>query len=298
MEFRFLLIFTGLSLIWGASFLWIKIALIELSPMGVATFRVGLGMCGALAIAFFKGVKFPREKRAWLVFLGPALLNTALPFPMIAWAETRISSGLASVLNGTVPLFTFIMAHFFFHDERMTLKRAIGLLCGFLGVLVLASKALFEQGGSNSLEGMAAMLSAIVLYACANVYAKKYLRGQQPMVTAALTLTFAFLILLPWYLLSEPVHVPALPMTWLALLWLGLLGLSTAYVFYFYLIEHWGPSRVSTIAYVFPFMGMLLGIIFLNEAFTWRLGAGAVLIVTGLWIINHANGGQGDRVTR
>lgn len=289
MKMRFWVIFSGLAIVWGASFLWIKIALEELSPLNVATFRIGLGMTGLLLASAVMREKLPINPRAWLLFLGPALLNTALPFPLIAWAETRISSGMASVLNGTVPLFTFLMAHFFFQDERLTLKRVFGLFCGFLGVVVLASKALFESGQSSSLLGMAAMLSAVGLYALANVYAKKYLRGQRPLVTSTMTLTLAFLILLPFTLvLDRPVQLPQRPMTWLALGWLGLLGLSTAYVCYFYLVEHWGPSRVSTIAYLFPFIGMLLGIVFLQEVLTWRLGVGACLIVLALWIINHS----------
>lgn len=277
-----------MSLIWGASFLWIKIALQEITPLALATCRVGMGIAGLIVVVLLRRVKLPSRPAAWALFLGPAILNCALPFPLISWAETRISSGMASVINGTVPLFTYVLAHFCFHDERMTAKRAVGLFCGFLGVVTLASKALFNGEHGNSLSGIVAMILAVLCYALGNVYAKKYLRGQPAIVTSLCSLALAFGMMAPCLLISEhPVKWPSLGLTWLALSWLGLLGLSTAYVMYYYLVEHYGPSRVSTVAYVFPFVGMLLGLIFLGEQPTWRLAAGAVLIVMGLWIVNH-----------
>lgn len=285
---RFWLLFVAMSLIWGASFLWIKIALEEISPLALATCRIALGVIGLIVLCAFRRVKIPWKLRTWMLFLAPAILNSAIPFALISWAETRISSGMASILNGTVPLFTFVLAHFCFHDERMTLKRAIGLFCGFIGVIVLAGKDLLSAGHENSLAGVGAMILAVLCYALGNIYAKKYLRGQPALVTSMLSLTLALALILPVLLATEhPVHWPMRGRTWFALSWLGFLGLSTAYVMYYYLLDHFGPSRVSTVAYVFPFIGMLLGIVFLNEHPTWHLAAGATLIVAGLWIVNH-----------
>ncbi len=288
MNLRNWIVFGLLSAVWGASFLWIGIALDEkITPMTLATVRVGLGLSGLLLVVRLKNVALPREPRVWALFIATGILNTALPFPLISWAETRIDTGMASVLNGTVPLFTNVFAHFLFHDERMSLRRAFGLLCGFAGLLVLASKAFGQGERLTTLPGILAMLGAVFCYAAANCYAKKFLRGQRPIITATMTLLIAFIIMLPALLITEhPVKWPVLPLTWIALSWLGFLGLSWAYVAYFDLIEQWGPSRVSTSAYLYPFVGMLLGIVFRHEAPTWRLYVGAAMIVLGLWIVN------------
>ncbi len=174
MNLRNGLVFAALSAIWGASFLWIGIALDEhITPMTLATVRVGLGLAGLLVWVRWKRVELPREPRVWLLFVATGILNTALPFPLISWAETRIDTGMASVLNGTVPLFTNVFAHFLFHDEKMSAKRAFGLLVGFAGVLVLASKS-FERGErETTLPGILAMLGAVLCYATANCYTRR-----------------------------------------------------------------------------------------------------------------------------
>jgi drug/metabolite transporter (DMT)-like permease len=300
MQLRNWLLFSALAAIWGASFLWIKIAVREISPMMLATTRVGLGLAGLLVAMRVRRIAIPRQPRVWLLFLGTALMNAALPFPLISWAETRINSGMASVLNGTVPLFTNIIAHFCFHDERMSLRRAAGLACGLAGVVVLASNGHGPDttAHESSLPGLLAMLAAVLCYASSNAYAKRFLRGQPPLLISTMTLLIAFLLMAPTLVLTEPLQLPREPLTWLALSWLGLLGVSVAYVIFYVLLAEWGPSRVSTIAYVFPFTGMLLGIIFLNEPPTWRLCAGAGLIAVGLWFVNRGARADASRPTQ
>jgi drug/metabolite transporter (DMT)-like permease len=302
MQFRNLLLFLALSVIWGASFLWIKIAVRECSPAALGTIRIGLGLSGLLIAMRVLKVRFPREARIWFLFIGAGLLNAAIPFPLVAWAEKHISSSMASVLNGTVPLWTNIVVHFCFPDDKMNARRVAGLLCGFAGVVVLASGRApvpdGENGHETTLLGVAAMLAAALCYAFANAYTKKFLRGLAPIVISTMTFIFAFLIMLGMWAVSGPLRLPTLPLTWVALSWLGFLGLSAAYVMYFKLFDAWGPSRVSTIAYGFPFTGMMLGIVFLNEAPTWRLLAGAMLIVLGLWIVNRRPRGLVGAETR
>ncbi|MEI6234578.1 MAG: DMT family transporter [Planctomycetota bacterium] len=281
--------FVALSLVWGSSFMWIGVALDEhIAPMTVATIRVGLGLLGLLAVLLIKKVKLPREPRLWLLFSGTALLNVVLPFPLISWAGTRIDSSLSAVLNGTVPLFTTLFAHVCFHDEKLSLPRFIGLMCGFCGVVVLSSRTMESNGKQTTLPGILAMLAAATCYGLNNVYSKRFLRGQPPLLTATMTLLIAFATLCPiWLVMEYPVRMPVLPLTWFALCWLGFLGVSAAYVCFFALLELWGPTRASTVAYVFPVVGMTLGIIFRNEHPTWRLFVGSALILIGLWMINR-----------
>src|SRR5512139_3393120 len=133
-------IFVLLGLIWGSSFLWIRIAVQDTGPFTLVALRLLFGLIGLFAIMVYKKQPFPRDRRLILLLAFMGLINTALPFTLISWGETRIESSLASILNGTVPLFAIIIAHYWLHDERITPARIIGLIVGFIGVFVLVGR--------------------------------------------------------------------------------------------------------------------------------------------------------------
>src|SRR3970040_1164263 len=133
-------VFVWLGLIWGSSFLWIRIAVQDTGPFTLVALRLLFGLFGLLAVMKYKKLPFPRDKRTLLSLAIMGVINTALPFPLISWGETRIESSLASILNGTVPLFAIIIAHYWLHDERITLARIVGLIVGFVGVVVLVGR--------------------------------------------------------------------------------------------------------------------------------------------------------------
>jgi drug/metabolite transporter (DMT)-like permease len=280
-------IFGLLGLIWGSSFLWIKIAVAEVGPFVLVSFRLLFGLIGLLAIMFFTKRSFARDRSTWLRFLVMAIINTAIPFVLISWGEKTIDSGLASILNGTVPLFTIVIAHFWLHDEKISFGRMLGLIIGFIGVIVLVSRDIGPQGLQGDILGQLAVLLAAISYATGITFSRKHLRGQNPLIQAASTLLIADAAM--WLItpiVEHPLALPQLPITWLALAWLGLLGTCIAYLLWFTLINAWGATRASLVTYVFPVIGLILGIVFLHEEPDWRLWVGSALVIVSVLAVN------------
>jgi drug/metabolite transporter (DMT)-like permease len=272
---------------WGASFLWIKIALNELDPFSLVTYRMAFGTLGTwlLLFALKLPVSYTRQRLLGSMFIG--FLGLAIPITLLSWGETRIDSGLAGILNGTVPLWAFVIAHFALHDERITLHKALGLGAGFLGLVILMSRDLQPGSWSGSILGQLAVIGMAICYAISIVFTRRYLRGQHPVNTSAIAITTALasmLILTPIF--ESRIAVPRLPLTWLACAWLGVIGLSLALWAQYYLINHWGATRTTLVAYVMPVMAVILGIIFLNERLTWHLLVGGVLVIGGVGLVN------------
>jgi drug/metabolite transporter (DMT)-like permease len=276
-----------LGVIWGSSFLWIKIGVAEIGPITLVAFRLLFALLGLLVVFALQRRTFPRDSRTlWaLVFMG--VFNTAIPFALISWGETRIDSALASILNGTVPLFTIVIAHYWLADEKISLMRVIGLIVGFFGVVVLVSRDFGPEGLHSSVLGQLAVLAAAISYAVAATFSRRHLRGIPPVVQATSTVFIADL--LAWAgvpLVERPVTWPTLPITWLALIWLGLLGSCVALLLYFFLLNSVGATKSALVAYVFPVIGLILGIVFLDETADWRLLAGSALVVGGIAVVN------------
>jgi len=279
--------FIALGIIWSSSFLWIKIGVQEVGPTSLVAFRMLFGALSATAIVLYQKAPWPRDWRTWGIFiiLGPTSL--AIPIFLISWGEQTIDSAVASILNATVPLFTLIIAHYFLHDDKMTVNKVVGLVMGFLGIVILLSEDLLGSA-HNSAIGQAAVILASFFYAVTAVAARKYTqhvsgpaRGAAPLITATL---FMWLIV-PFG--DAPFKIPALPITWIAALWLGVLGSGIAIIINYYLIHEIGPTRTTLVTYIFPPGGLLLGVIFLNEQISWQLIAGSVLIVSSIIVVNR-----------
>jgi drug/metabolite transporter (DMT)-like permease len=290
--------FALLGLIWGSSFLWIKIAVEEIGPFTLVAFRLLFGLVGLLVIMRLQKQSFPRDPRVLLAYLFMGAFNTAIPFTLISWGETRIDSGLASILNGTVPLFTIVIAHFWLHDEKITLPRIGGLIVGFVGVVVLVSRDLGPEGLTGNLWGQVAVIGGSVCYAVAITFSRKHLRNQPPVLQATMILLIAdALMWIATPIAERPFRLPGLPLTWVAIAWLGLLGSCLAYLLFFFLINSWGPTRASLVTYVFPVIGLVLGIVFLKEVADWRLIVGSLLVVGGIVVVNFIRRPQPVRAT-
>lgn len=279
--------FVALGLIWGSSFLWIKIAVENVTPFVLVALRVSFGLLGLVVVMVAQRRSLPRDRRTILKFIFMGIFNTVIPFLLITWGETRIDSSLASILNGTVPLFTIVIAHFWLHDEKITGPRLAGLIVGFVGVVVLVVQD-FDPGAlQGNLLGQLAVLLASISYATALTFSRRYLRGTKPVVQSTMILvvaTAAMWIVTP--AADRSVVLPSTPLTWLAITWLGVLGLCVAYLLFFYLNNVWGPTRASLVTYVFPVVGVVLGIIFLNETLTWNMIIGSALVVCGILVVN------------
>ncbi len=279
--------FIALSLAWGSSFLWIKIGLQELGPITLVALRLLFGILGLLVVVAYNRPKFPDNRRLWgaLAILG--IIQTALPFLLITWGQQFIDSAVAAILNSTVPLFTMLLAHWYLQDDRLTLQRVIALLIGFFGVVVLLVRDL-DGGTQSSLLGQAAVLVAAICYAFSAVFARRNAKGVSPIVQAFVPLLVADALM--WALVplfESPLVLPSLPISWLAILWLGLIGSCIAYLLYYYLLHAIGPTRTTMVTYTFPVVGVALGVIFLNETLDINLLLGAVLVVTSIVIVNR-----------
>ena len=277
-----------LATVWGTSFLWIKIAVQEVGPFTLVALRLLFGLAGLVVVMLVTRRSLPRDPGLWLRFLIMGALNTALPITLISWGETTIDSALAAILNSTVPLFTIIIAHFWLHDEKITLPRLLGLGVGFTGVVVLVSRD-FGAGGLGDVAGQLAVVLASISYATSYTFSRRYLRGQSPVLQAAAVVFWGDLLMwLAVPLTEAPLRLPQLPQTWFAIAWLGLLGSCLAFLLNYYLINTVGPTRASLVTYVFPVIGLVLGILFLKEAADWRLLIGALLVLSGIVIVNRA----------
>lgn len=287
MKIRAWLAFSALGLIWGSSFLWIKIALEEIGPLLLVALRLFFGILVLSVTAAISRPEWPRQRRIWLTLTFLGLINNALPYLLISWGEQYIDSAVAAILNSTAPLFTMLIAHQFLSDDRMTSTRVAGLLLGFLGILVLFSRDL-PGGMQRGLLGQAAVLLAAMLYAISSVFARRKTIGLAPAVQALVPLIGADALI--WGmtpLLEGPLHLPRLPLTWVAVVWLGSLGVAVAYYLYFYLLHTVGPTRTILVTYVFPLIGVALGVFFLNERLDWHLALGAGLVVCSIAVVNR-----------
>lgn len=286
--------FALLGLIWGSSFLWIRIAVQDTGPFTLVALRLLFGLAGIAGIAIWKKQAFPRDPKTILALVVMAILNIALPFTLISWGEITVESSLASILNGTVPLFSIVIAHFWLHDEKITIPRILGLILGFCGVVILVGRDFDVDALGGSFLGQLAIISASVSYAVSASYARKNLKGQPPLMQSMVTLLVADLIIwgsLPVVgavapSLNAPNHFPTLTITWVAIAWLGLLGSCVAFLLFFYLLNNLGATRTTMVTYIFPVVGLVLGIVFLDEPMDWRLGIGSALILGGIVIVN------------
>ena len=255
--------------------------------MALVAFRMLFGVLVTGGIAIYQKAEWPRNWKTWGVYaiLGPTSL--AIPIFFISWGEQTIDSAVASILNATVPLFTLIIAHFWLHDDKITIQKAVGLLIGFAGTVLLFSEDLLASKHANFIGQMAVVLASL-FYAWSAVFGRKYtshvkgaVRGALPLITAAIFIW----IIAP--IAERPFLLPALPITWVAALWLGMFGSGLAIIMFYYLLHEIGPTRTSLVTYLFPVGGVILGVIFLHEQLSWQLFAGTVLIISSLVVVNY-----------
>ena len=276
-----------LGLIWGSSFLLIKIGVDELGPLPLVAVRIGLAALFMGAFLWLTRRRLPqtRTERAALLFVG--VMNTAVPFTLITWGEQDIDSGLATVLNATVPLFTLVFAHAALADERITPQKLAGLLVGFAGVAILASRDT-ASASPNPVSGQAAVLAASACYGLSVVVIRRYLRRVEPMTTAGVSLIVGGIVIIAVTLANGDLPDPGALSTdaILAVVTLGLLNTVVAYFLFYHLIDAWGATRTTLVTYVMPPVGVTLGALFLDEVVDWKIVVGAALILGAIVLVN------------
>ena len=287
--------FWALGLIWGSSFLLIRVGVEELSPFQVVFIRTGIAALGLNGLLFLRGKHLPFNWRGLLPLIIIGIGNTTIPFSLITWGETNITSGLAAMLQSTASLFTLVLAHFFFADERITLQKIVGLSVGFFGVIVLASRSM--TGGTidvPQLLGSLSIVLASLFYANFTIYSRKQIQNRfEPIMVSTGAMTFAaissgiLMVIAP--LVGGQAATPLNTVTTDvlgAVLLLGFTNTFIAYIIYYWIVRELGAARASMVTYVVPGVGLTLGAIVLHEIIDWRIILGALLIFCGIAIVN------------
>jgi len=271
-----------LSVLWGGAFFFSKVALGELPPFTVVWGRVTIAAIALNLIVRLTGERLPSDPKALFAFLLMGLLNNLIPFSLIFWGQTRISSSLASILNATTPLWTVLLAHFLTSDEHLTLNRLSGVFLGVVGVVITIGPDTLLGLGLNALAQLA-VIGAGVSYAIAGIYGKRF-KGNPPIVTAAGQVTGTAVMVIPVALLVDRpwTFPPPSLATWGALLGLGVLSTALAYIIYFRLLASAGATNVLLVTFLIPVSALFLGIAILGEQLDPRHFLGMAVIGLGL----------------
>jgi drug/metabolite transporter (DMT)-like permease len=283
-EWILMLVLSGL---WGGSFFFFKVLVAQLPPFTVVLGRVALA---ALLLNMYLAARrdpMPASPRLWGSFVVMGILNNVVPFALIAWGETRISSGLASILNATTPIFTVLAAHFLTHNEKINWGKWLGVAFGFLGVAVLIGPSAISGIGRGNVMGEVACLGAALIYAFAGIYGRRF-KGIPPLKVATGQITGSTLVLIPLVALID--RPWALPMPnsagWLAWAAIAVFSTAFAYVIYFRILAAAGATNTMLVTFLVPISALLLGAIFLGEIVGLQAIEGMVLIGMGLVAID------------
>ena len=277
-----------LATIWGSSFLFTELALVDLGPLTVVNLRLLLAALSLLLVWQWRRLPWRIDRRLWRALLLMAIVNNILPFTLIVWAQTHISASLASILNASVPLFGVVLAWFFARDEQPSLIKFIGVAIGFIGVIVLIAPD-GESLEAATLGGKIAVLTATFCYAASIIYGKRFKRWQVPtLVPAALQATIGALLLLPITLALETPWNYQISTIWtpIATICLGVFCSAIAYLLFFRILASAGAVNLMLVTLLIPISGCLLGAIFLQESLTRANLVGMLIIFTGLIIID------------
>ena len=280
------LVFAALGFAWGSSYLFIKIGVETLTPFVLVAGRLAIGAAVLALVMLIRHQRMPRARRIYGHMVIVALLGIVIPFSLITWGEESIDSGLAAILNGTVPLFAIVLAAMVLVDEPITVNRLLGLATGFIGVVVLTSPS-FEHGLGGSLPGELALIGSAVSYGAAGVYARRTVPDLAPLPSAFLEVGFAFVItLLLALIFGDPLSTRVEWSTVLSIAWLGLVGSGLAFLAFFFILGRWGATRTSMVAYLLPVVGIVLGVTVRGESVSMPVLAGMVLIIAGVAVAN------------
>jgi drug/metabolite transporter (DMT)-like permease len=274
-----------LSILWGGTFLFAKIALSEVPPLTVVFARLVIASLALYLIGRALGL-LTGPRPSWRAFVALGLLNNVVPFSLIFWGQTQISVGLASILNATTPIFSVIVAHLMTQDEKLTALRAIGVTVGIAGVVAMIGLDALSSLGS-SLPHQMAVLVAALSYGLAGVYSRRF-KGAQPMTIATGQLTVSSLMLAPLCMLIDQPWTLSMPSgkVLLCLIALGLFSTALAYFLYFRILTASGATNAALVTFLIPVSALSLGTVFLDERIGGAQLFGMALIALGLSLLD------------
>lgn len=276
-----------LAACWGPSFLFIRVVVHEVPPVTMVAGRMVAATTLLYALLRLRGGRLPRERKTWLHFGVLAIVGVVFPFVLVGWGEQYVDSAIASILNGTVPIFTLVLAHFWTDDDRMTGRSVVGVLLGMAGVVLLIAPAI-DEGASFGVLGFFACVLSAAFYGFSGVYARKFLRGLPPLAAPTMQFLLASVMLVPLSLAIDQPWTIAAPSAAAWGAWAGLtfVGTVAAFVIYFRLLEFATASYISMVTYLVPLLGVVLGVVVLGERLRWNAYAGCALILVGVVAVN------------
>lgn len=294
MKLKDLMTLLALGALWGASFLFIRVAVHSLGPLLLMELRLGLA-AATLALCAVAVGRLPKARARWKQFLFLGTVNAAIPFTLIAAAEIYLTASLAAILNSTTVMFTAVVAAVWIGDA-LTARKVVGILLGIVGVAALVGWDPVVLNGAVLLS-VAAMLGASLSYAMGAVYVKRAFKGVPPLAMAIGQLTGGAVVLLPLAAVSLPGEAPPLAAT-VSVLGLALLSTAVAYLLYFRLIEDVGPTSTVTVTLLVPVFGLLFGVLLLEEPLSLGTVAGLAIVLFSVALVTGLGFGNGDRGTK
>lgn len=279
----------GLSILWGGSYLFMKLAVVGLPFFTIVLGRVAIAALALFIILMISGIKVPRGQGIWMAFFGMGILNNVIPMSLIVFSQNSISVGLASIINSITPLFTILVAHMTTNDERLTLRKLVGVGFGIMGVVMLIGPELVKDLGVTAL-GEWACLGAALSYACANTFGRRFKQlGTKPMQTAFGQVTASTIVLIPLtiivdqpWTLPDPGFLPVL-----SVFALGIFCTALAYVIYFQILARSGATAIALVTLMIPPSAIMMGWLVIGEQISFQDFLGMALIGIGLFSVNQ-----------
>ena len=280
------LVWLLLCLIWGTTWLFIKLGLEDLPPLTFAGIRFVIATAIVFALIAIRRISLPSRKRDWILLAVTGVLSFTLNYGLVFWGEQYITSGLAALLQSTLPAFGLIIAHFYLPGERMTVLKTLGVVLGVFGVGVIFSNQL-QVAGPKALWGCAALVLSAFCAAYANVLVKAYGINLQPAVLAGGQMLFGLipLLLIGIPLEGNPLNYHWTPIAVLSLFYLAIVGTVVAFLLYYWLMHNMDVTKTMLIALVTPVTAVIIGMLVLKEEMHWRTLIGGAMIISGLALI-------------
>jgi drug/metabolite transporter (DMT)-like permease len=277
--------FVVISLIWGSTWLAIKIGLESVPPFFGVAIRFAVASMILAMIVVIRRESVPLTKEALILYTSLAVLSFSFPYALVYWSEQYISSGLASVLFSAYPFVVAITSHFFLRAERLTLFKVIGIGLGFIGVLVIFWSDI--SMGNSAVSGMVGILLSTVLQGVSLVIVKRMNKSISPTVLSFGGMVIGVLILFAIALLFEDISTISFDSKGItSILYLGTLGTVVTFVIYYWLLKHVEAVYLSLVSFVTPVLALVLGSLLLGESFSSRVIVGAGFILAGIIITN------------
>ncbi|PPG37909.1 DMT family transporter [Pseudoclavibacter sp. RFBA6] len=279
-------VFVALSLVWGASFLFMKVGLEGLSPAQLVLGRLTLGAAALVAIMVATRRRWPRGRAIWMHMLVVSLALAVIPYSLFAWAGQYLPSSLSSIYNATTPIMTLLLMPLVLAGQRLTRTQIVGLVVGLGGVVVLAApwRLVGVDQVPELLPAQLACLGATASYGFAGLYLRRFLSDSGYDTITLSTVQIGLAAIIVWLLApftargEVSLDVPVL----LAVAGLGVLGTGVAYIWYNRILRDWGPARASTVTYLSPVVGVVLGVVVLGESVHWNQPLGGLIVVIGV----------------